>query len=82
MAAGGVGCVLHFLSSVHSQFLYPPTPLVAQAPFRMMGFLLMLLVDLRGAEPQALPLIALPLADCWRASGAGWGLWAERVEAD
>lgn len=64
----------------------PPTPLVAQAPFRMMGFLLMLLVDLRGAEPQALPLIALPLialplADCWRASGPGWGLWAEQVEA-
>ena len=24
VAVGGVGCVLHFLSSVHSQFLYPP----------------------------------------------------------
>ena len=26
VAVGGVGCVLHFLSSVHSQFLHPPHP--------------------------------------------------------
>lgn len=47
----------------------------------MMGFLLMLQVDRRGAEHPMLPLIVLSQADCWRASVAGWGFWVGQDEA-
>lgn len=72
--------VLHFLSSVHSHFLYLPHNR-SHTALRMMRVLLVLLMDWKGAEPQAVPQAVCFQAECWRVLVAGRGFWEGRAGA-
>lgn len=58
----GGGIVLHFLSSVHSHFLYLPHNCLHTA-LRTMRVLLVVQVDWKGAETQTMPRAQ---AEYWR----------------
>lgn len=85
---GGEGRVLHFLSSVHSHFLFPPPTLWPPPPTTTTtttlcpclaegGAFRMLgfVLMLQAGWRRVEPPIALHPADCRRALGAGWGFW-------